>query len=219
MLSSSGRNLRKTILLTRSFDPYFTKTERVDHPNVKTSIPHTLNLQRQAVKADQAVTFTFFRNFDRKKRATFEVTVEAEDKSTATVGCHLPYKSSFIAIGNYVTQNDLHLVLSTIPILTRLVNSESHEEVWIVEPNLVGGMVFKNKQVKITGNMQNNVLRADGSLVVLSFEKSRGWTKIETATGHLYIVGLDKYDAGTLYAVTWKTDEFHPKTKSSSSQH
>ncbi|KAG0747838.1 hypothetical protein G6F57_008660 [Rhizopus arrhizus] len=231
MLSSRGRNLRKTILLTRSFDPYFTKTERVDHPNVKTSIPHTLNLQRQAVKADQAVTFTFFRNFDRKKRATFEVTVEAEDKSTATVGCHLPYKSSFIAIGNYVTQNDLHLVLSTIPILTRLVNSESHEEVWIVEPNLVGGMVFKNKQVKITGNMQNNVLRADGSLVVLSFEKSRGWTKIETATGHLYIVGLDKYDAGTLYAefdepywatgekkhapfVAWGADEFYYNKKS-----
>ncbi|CAO3667749.1 unnamed protein product [Rhizopus stolonifer] len=225
MLSSRGRNLRKSILLARSFDPYFTKTERVEHPNIKTSIPYTFNLQREAVDADQAVTFNFFRNFDRKKRNTFEVSVELPDKNTVTVGCHVPYKSSFIAIGNYATQNDLYLVLSTIPILARVTNKETQEEVWIVEPNLVGGMIFKNKQVKVTGNMQDSVLRSEGNVIVLSFEKDHGWTKLETTQGSLYIVGLDKYDAGTIYAefdesywdskekkqspfVAWGADEF-----------
>lgn len=200
MLSSRGRNLRKTILLTRSFDPYFTKTERVAHPNVKTSIPHTLNLQRRSVlKDDQEVVFTFFRNFDRKKRETFDVTVEEEDGSL-TMGCYLSYKTSFIAVGNYTTVNDLHLILSTIPILTRMVNKERKEEVWIVEPNIVGAIAFKNKELKVSGNMQDNSLRADGPAVILSFERDHGWTKLETTTGSLYIIGLSRLDAGTLFA-------------------
>lgn len=199
MLSSRGRNLRKTILLTRSFDPYFTKTERVEKPNVKTSIPYTLNLQRSSVGGDQNVAFTFFRNFDRQKRETFDVTVE-ETAGSFTMGCYLPYKTSFIAVGNYTAQNDLHLILSTIPILTRIVNKKTNEEVWIVEPNIVGSMAFTNKEVKVTGNMQDDVLRTEGPAVILTFEKDNGWTKIETSTGSLYIIGLTKDDAGTLFA-------------------
>ncbi|KAI8643986.1 glycoside hydrolase superfamily [Parasitella parasitica] len=199
MLSSRGRNLRKTILLTRSFDPYFTKTERVDQPNVKTSVPHTLNLQRTSVGSDQKVVFTFFRNFDRQKRETFDVTIE-EPTGSLTMGCYLPYKSSFIAVGNYTAQNDLHLILSTIPILTRLVDKESREEVWIVEPNIVGAMAFTSKEIKVTGNMQDDVLRTEGPAVILTFEKENGWTKIETSAGSLYIIGLTKSDAGTLFA-------------------
>ncbi|KAG2205227.1 hypothetical protein INT47_009492 [Mucor saturninus] len=199
MLSSRGRNLRKTMLFTRSFDPFFTKTERIDHPNIKTSIPHTLNLQRQSVSGDQEVIFTFFRNFDRQRRETFDVTVEEND-GNFTMGCHLPYKTSFIAVGNYVAQNGLHLLMSTIPILTRIVNKQSNEEVWIVEPNLVGAMAFKESKITITGNMQDSTLRTDGPAMVLSFEKDNGWTKIETSTGSLYIVGLTKLDSSTLFA-------------------
>lgn len=200
MLSSRGRNLRKTLLFARSFDPYFTKTERVNNTNnIKTSIPHTLNLQRLSVGADQDVVFTFFRNFDRQKRETFDVSVQ-EAESSFTIGCYLPYKTSFIAVGNYTAQNDLHLLLSTIPILTRIVHKETREEVWIVEPNIVGAMAFTTKEVKITGNMQDNVLRTEGNAAILTFERDSGWTKIETSTGSLYIIGLNKSDAGTLFA-------------------
>jgi hypothetical protein len=199
MLSYKGRNLRKTMLLTRSFDPYFTKTERVAEPNVKTSISHTLNLQRYSVANDQAVTFTFFRNFDRKKRETFDVTVE-EKEGSLTMGCYLPYKTSFIGVGNYTAKNGLHLIMSTIPMLTRMVSKKTNEEVWIVEPNIIGAMAFSNKEVKVTGNMQDDALRTDGPAIILSFEKDHGWTKIETTTGALYIVGLSKSDASTLFA-------------------
>jgi hypothetical protein len=187
------------MLLTRSFDPYFTKTERVAKPNVKNSIPHTLNLQRYAVDSDQAMTFTFFRNFDRKKRETFDVTVE-EKEGSLTMGCYLPYKTSFIGIGNYTAKNDLHLITSTIPILTRMVSKKADEEIWIVEPNIIGAMAFSNKEVKVTGNMQDNALRTDGPAIILSFEKDHGWTKIETTGGALYIIGLSKSDASTLFA-------------------
>lgn len=199
MLSSRGRNLRKTLLLTRSFDPYFTKTDRVAHPNVKTSIPHTLNLQRQSIAKDQQVTFTFFRNFDRKKRETFDITVEDKEDSL-TMRCYLPYKTSFIAVGNYTAQNDLHLIMSTIPILSRMVDSINKQEIWVVEPNIIGSMAFRNKEVIITGNMQYDKLQPDGSAIILSFEKDHGWIKIESTTGSLYIIGLSKHDASTLFA-------------------
>lgn len=187
------------MLLTRSFDPYFTKTERVTIPNVKTSIPHTLNLQRYSVASDQAMTFTFFRNLDRKKRETFDVTVE-EKEGSLTMGCYLPYKTSFIGIGNYTAKNNLHLIMSTIPILARMVSKKTDEEIWIVEPNIIGAMAFTNKEVSVTGNMQDNALRTDGPAIILSFEKDHGWTKIETTDGALYIVGLSKSDASTLFA-------------------
>jgi hypothetical protein len=199
MLSSRGRNLRKTWLLTRSFDPYFTKTERLTKQNIKTSIPYTLNNQRHSVAGDQQVIFSFFRNFDRKKRETFDVAVEQKE-GNFTMGCHLPYKTSFIAVGNYTAVNGLHLIQSTIPILTRIVNKETSEEVWVVEPNLVGSLAFKNQQVQLTGNMQDDTMRHDGPAMIISLEKNHGWTKLETATGSLYIIGLDKQDASTLFA-------------------
>jgi hypothetical protein len=199
MISSRGRNLRKTMLLTRSFDPYFTKTERVTHPNVHSSLSHTINLQRVAIANDQDVLFTFFRNFDRKKRETFDVTVETKG-GNYTVGCHLPYKASFIAIGNYTTKNDLHLVMSTIPILTRVIDEQSNDEVWIVETNTVGAMIFEEKEFTMIGNMQDDNIRHDGASAILSFERTSGWAQIKTATGSLYIIGLAKEEASTLFA-------------------
>lgn len=201
MLSSRGRNLRKTFLLTRSFDPYFTRTERVAKPNIKTSIPYTLNNQRQSIAAgqDQQVRFSFFRNFDRKKRETFDVIVEHR-QGNFTMGCYMPYKTAFIGVGQYTTANGLKLIQSTIPILTRMVNKGAHEEVWIVEPNVVGAMAFENQHFGLTGNMQDNTLRHDGPAKILSFEKNIGWTKLITEEGSLTIVGLTKQDASTLFA-------------------
>ncbi|KAG0171125.1 hypothetical protein DFQ30_001491 [Apophysomyces sp. BC1015] len=197
--SSRGRNLRETILFTRSFDPYFTKTEKVLKPNVTSSVPHTMNLQRVAVLSDQPVEFTFFRNFDSKKRDTFEVTVNTQGHAFNML-CNLPYKTSFIAVGNYNVANGLHLLLSTIPIHVRMVHPETNDEVWIIEPNTIGGMAFQHKEVQITGNMQNDVLRRDGSATIVSFEKRNGWSKLTTPSGNLYLVGLTKEDLGTLYA-------------------
>jgi hypothetical protein len=199
MLSSRGRKLRKTILLTRSFDPYFTRTERVEHPKLKTSIPHTLNLQRYSVAGDQQVTFTFFRNFDRQKRTTFEVTVE-ESQGELTLGCFLPYKTSFIAVGNYTAKNGVHLILSTVPILAKVVNEKQNQEVWVVEPNVVGGMAFSARDMDVTGTLQESALRPDGPANILTFKQETGWTRITTAEGSLYIIGLDEYNAGTLFA-------------------
>ncbi|KAI8393779.1 uncharacterized protein BYT42DRAFT_552217 [Radiomyces spectabilis] len=198
-MSSRGRLLRQTILFARSFDPYFTKTDLVQHASVKTSIPHVLNRQRVAVGADQAVEFNFFRNFDRKKRDNFEVSVRYNDQAFS-LGCHLPYKTSFIGIGNYQTANGLHLIVSTVPILARMLHPNGNDEVWVVEPNEIGAMAFMKKALSMTGNMQNDVWRQEGQVMILTFEKTNGWTKLATTTGNLYLVGLTGEDAKTLYA-------------------
>ncbi|KAF7720730.1 hypothetical protein EC973_006234 [Apophysomyces ossiformis] len=198
-MSSRGRNLRETVLFARSFDPYFTKTDRVAKPNITSSVPHTMNLQRVAVDSDQPVKFTFFRNFDSKKRDMFQVTVNTQGY-LFNMQCYLPYKTSFIAVGSYNVANGLHLLMSTIPIHMRMVNKETNDEVWIIEPNTVGSMAFEHKEMQITGNMQNDVLRREGPATIVSFEKRDGWSKLSTSSGNLYIIGLTKEDIGTLYA-------------------
>ncbi|KAI8994625.1 glycoside hydrolase superfamily [Pilobolus umbonatus] len=224
MVSSRARNLRKTLLLVQSFDPYFTRTERVMHPSTVSSVPYTVNLQRVSVSNDQKVVFTFFRNFDRQKRDIFEISHTLEDGRTFELNCHLPYKKSFIGVGNYTTKNDLHLYQSTIPILARMVNTDN-DEVWIVEPNTIGGMAFKNKEIVLRGNMQDNIVRHDGPSIIISFERDHGWTQIETVKGSLYIIGLTSNDSSTLYAefkgpywngvreypsfITWGADTFY----------
>lgn len=160
---------------------------------------YTINRQRVAVGADQDVTFTFFRNFDRKRRDLFDVRVETSG-GNFTMSCYLPYKTSFIGVGNYKAANGMRMLQATVPIHARLVDKERREEIWFVEPNHFGGLAFEPKEVEITGNMQDDILRKDGPADILRFEKKDGWTKLKTTTGVLYIIGLNAEDASTLYA-------------------
>lgn len=194
-----GRNVRDTITFARSFDPYFTATEKMTKRTVKSSVRHTINTQRVARNADQAVEFTFFRNFDRKKRDLFDVSVESSS-GNFSMQCFLPYKTSFIGVGNYRTVNDLRLLQSTIPIHLRMVDKDSKTEIWVVEPNMIGGLAFEHKTMQLSGNMQDDVLRRDGRVDLLKFEKSEGWTRLSSSTGDLYIIGLSRTSVSTLFA-------------------
>lgn len=200
-LSERGRNLRETNIFARSFDPYFAKTEQIlkrKNYSVKSSVRHTINNQRVAVESDQPVTFTFFRNFARNKEDLFDVTVD-HDGGNFTMGCYMPYKTSFIGLGNYKTVNDIQLIQSTLPIHARMVNTETREEVWLVEPNPIGGIAFEHRTMEVSGNMQDDVLRREGTADMLKFDKHTGWIKLSTNTGDLYIVGIRREDANTLY--------------------
>lgn len=199
-LSSRGRNLRQTLIFAQSFEPYFTRTDYTEKPSLKPSVKTIFNRQRVSVGADQDVTFTFFRNFDRQKRDNFEITVNhGTDKFK--MGIHFAYKTSFIAVGNYRTINGLHLVQSTLPIHARMVNHSTNEEIWIVEPNSVGGLAFKDTSaMTITGTMQVRSTKPVNTISLLQFNIAEGSTTIKTDTGALHVVGLAAKDISTLYA-------------------
>ncbi|CAO3639215.1 unnamed protein product [Cunninghamella echinulata] len=197
-LSSRGRNLRETLIFAQSFEPYFTKTELAPKSTVTSTTSHIINRQRISVGSDQQVSFTFFRNFDRKKDSKFEIEVK-QHNHRFTMGLAFPYKTSFVGLGNYETLNGLKLIQSTVPIHARMINKETNEETWIIEPNQVGGLAFEQKSMTMTGNMHNNVLRSEGSVSILKFDHQQGWTKLTTSQGHLYLIGLTKKDVSTLY--------------------
>ncbi|CAO3614951.1 unnamed protein product [Cunninghamella blakesleeana] len=198
-LSIRGRSVRETMIFAQSFETYFTKTELGKKSSVTSKVSNIVNRQRLSVGSDQQVMFTFYRNFDRKKRSEFEVEVK-QYNHRFTMGLHFPYKTSFFGLGNYEAINGILLVQSTLPIHARMVNKKTNEETWIIEPNQIGGLAFEQKSMTITGNMQNDVLRSEGSVSILSFHKNQGWTKISTSSGILYLIGLTRNEVSTLYA-------------------
>ncbi|CDH60979.1 beta-galactosidase [Lichtheimia corymbifera JMRC:FSU:9682] len=198
-LSMRGRRLRETILFARSFDPYFTRTDRITKRTIKSTIKRTISNQRVSRDLDNPVLFTFFRNFNTEKIDLFDMQVQSS-AGNFTMSCYLPYKHAFISVGNYKAANGLVLLQATVPIHLRMLSEDQTEEIWIVEPNQFGGLAFEHKQMYITGNMQDDVLRRDGPADILKFEKESGWTKIGSETGNLYIIGLTKAQVSTLYA-------------------
>ncbi|KAI8330732.1 glycoside hydrolase superfamily [Chlamydoabsidia padenii] len=198
-LSSRGRNLRQTLIFAQSFEPYFTRTKHLENPTLRPSVATILNRQRVAVGADQDVIFTFFRNFDRQKKDTFDITLNhGNDKFK--MGIHFAYKTSFIAIGGYRTVNGLHLIQSTLPIHARMINHSTNEEIWIVEPNSVGGLAFKDTIMQVTGNMDIMTSKPIDTVSIMQFNKAEGSATIKTDTGVLHLIGLEAKDVSTLYA-------------------
>lgn len=205
-MSSRLRALRQTMLFARSFGSYFAKTDRVKEPNVKASIDDVFNLQRAtaADQADQQVEFSFLRNFDKKKRDTFEVQIQhtTDDHQSVSVSlsCQLPYKQTMTAVGNYVAANGARLILSTLPIITRIVK-DTETEVWVVAGNSIGEMAFDNSgnDLEFSGNMHHAV-RQQSTAAIVGFGDVQGWTKVTKNGRNLFIVSLAPADVSTIYA-------------------
>lgn len=209
-MSSRLRAVKQTVLFARSFGIYFAKTDRVKQPDVSVSIPDVLNTQRETAggHANQQVKFSFLRNFDKKKRDTFQVetqhTTQHQANVTLALGCQLPYKQTMTAVGNYIAANGAKLILSTLPIVTRIVSDDAATEIWVVAGNPIGEMAFDNesKDLEFSGNMHHSV-REQATAVVVGFGDVQGWTKVTKAGKDLYIISLSASDVSTLFA------EFH----------
>ncbi|KAL1920508.1 uncharacterized protein VTP21DRAFT_885 [Calcarisporiella thermophila] len=200
--SDRAGHLRLGILFARSFSEHFARTDRVSS-NVQT-VPNVITTQRES---ENKVRFTFLRNFNRSRPAQFSVHVALTsglgNKRALELPCHLPYKRSFIALGNYVTSNNLALVFSTLPVHARMRSREKVEgigevEVWIVEANPNGAMAFEG-EVNVEGSMQPKVKKQE-DISIVQFDKEVGYTRFTTPTGTLYLLGLDHPSLMTLHA-------------------
>ncbi|ORX44769.1 hypothetical protein DM01DRAFT_1411215 [Hesseltinella vesiculosa] len=198
-MSSRGRLLRQTLLFVQSFETYFSRTDLLATPTIKPAAANIINRQRVSVGTEQPVVFTFFRNFDRKKRDVFDLEVMHDDQSFA-MAIQMAFKTSFIALGNYKVSNGLHLIQSTLPILARMAQPESNEEIWFIEPNTIGALAFVDRSMELTGNMHHPTMTRQDGVALLHFDKPEGWTKITTTDGHLFLVGLTKEAAMTIHA-------------------
>ncbi|RIA85907.1 Glycoside Hydrolase Family 35 protein [Glomus cerebriforme] len=217
-ISGRLRNLRLGLFFIRSFSDIFAKTVRVKNPNISASVKDVFNLQRRAVMDSggqaSAVVFTFLRNFTKTGSSQFKLFVNhigaQGEKETFDMQCYLPYKSSFIALGNYVTSTGLKLIFSSIPIHLRILHppyeNDPGKEIWIVPVNDVGEFAFEG-EINVDGNLRSSIRSVGDSIKVVSIS-GIGYSRIRHAedSRDLFILALDNDSLGTLHAVF---DESH----------
>ncbi|CAG8625660.1 3954_t:CDS:2 [Cetraspora pellucida] len=207
-MSSRIRELRLGIHFIRSFSDVFTKTERVKNPNVTTSIKNVFNLQRKSVmknvKRGEEVLFSFFRNFNDQKIPIFQVYVTYKEgqrrEQKFYMSCLLPYKTSFIALGNYTTITGLKLIFSTLPIHLRIIQNNLNE-IWLIPVNDVGELAFQG-EVTVDGNLASSIRKVGHAIHIVSFDAVCGFARIRSvdSKGDLYILALHNESLSTLHA-------------------
>ncbi|KAF9292572.1 hypothetical protein BGZ68_003478, partial [Mortierella alpina] len=145
LMSGRLRKLRQGLLFLQSFADIIVRTDVVRSSQavltVRSSLQNTICQQRQSLVRNATlgpVQLVFIRNFSEQKLDRFELSTvvnshgEGSGKSGVKLSCYLPYKSSFIALGNYSTLNpDIHLVLSATPIVLRGFSRDGNKEIWI----------------------------------------------------------------------------------------
>ncbi|KAF9194149.1 hypothetical protein BGZ50_006628 [Haplosporangium sp. Z 11] len=139
LMSGRLRKLRLGLLFLQSFSDILARTDAISpskNATVLSSLSNTICQQRRSLITGSRgpIELTFVRNFSTKKLGCFELLAAPNGKGSlvARLACHLPYKSSFVALGNYTTINpDIHLVLSATPIHIRGFTGDSKREVWV----------------------------------------------------------------------------------------
>ncbi|KAJ3117045.1 hypothetical protein HDU96_008089 [Phlyctochytrium bullatum] len=206
-LSGRARKLRLAISFARSFADVFGKTEAIPESSytVKVTPAGAFNRQRVSVSSKDA-EFTFLRNFEEKSDG--KLTIRLNSRPAIALKATLPYKNSFIALGNYRSQTSgLHLLLASLPILgrTHIINAAGKKsEVWFVQnDDLISGQLAFDGQVVVKSaskQLQPTVEKNEIARVsVVSFPLGQGWFSLSTGDdkGELYVVALAGDDVYT----------------------
>ncbi|KAG0041787.1 hypothetical protein BGZ83_001315 [Gryganskiella cystojenkinii] len=242
LMSGRLRTLRLGLLFLQSFSDIMVRTDAVKsarYHTVKSSVHNTIcqqRLSKATTYRSGSVELTFIRNFSHKRVDTFELsacTIRAGEsahnnknrRGVTRLSCYAPYKSSFIALGNYTTLNrDIHLVLSATPIHIRGYSNADHKgqhyqaksEVWIAalagvgptEMAFEGPLVIKasgGRNLK-PGSIKLRPSQGDRGVSILSipeFAKDAfvvlASDKQKASDPVLHIIFLDQKELSTLY--------------------
>ncbi|KAF9931874.1 hypothetical protein FBU30_009454 [Linnemannia zychae] len=240
LMSGRLRNLRKGLLFLQSFSDIVARTDVIKSSklkSVRSSLDKTISLQRQSHVNSGVygpVELTFVRNFSSQKVDRFDLLVLPKDRTVPSrLSCHLPFKASFIALGNYTTINpDIHLVLSATPIHIRAYSTvEKKKEIWVatiaefgptemafrgdLELTAMGGQHIRAAGIKLRSSADDKDIR----IVSVPEGAKHAHVVLSSAVGgsskpELHIIFLDKPTLSTLYCYY---DNRHDNVESSSS--
>lgn len=221
LMSGRLRKLRLGLLFLQSFSDVMVRTDAVSPKShsVKSSLANTICQQRRSsgTSTSSSAELTFVRNFSSERLDRFEVTLAPKTKKEAPtrLSCYLPYKASFVALGNYTTLNsDIHLVLSATPIHIR--SYSGNKEVWIAalaesgptEMAFNGSMMLKESGCRssTTSAIKLRTSAEDKDLHVLSIPEGTmsghvvlASTQESNSKPQLHIIFLDQKALMTLY--------------------
>ncbi|KAF9218054.1 hypothetical protein BGZ59_000028 [Podila verticillata] len=201
LMSGRLRKLRLGLLFLQSFSDVMVRTDAVPPRShtVKSSLANTICQQRRSsgTSTSSSAELTFVRNFSSERLDRFELILAPKTKREAPtrLSCYLPYKTSFVALGNYTTLNsDVHLVLSATPIHIR--GYSGNKEVWIAalaesgptEMAFNGSMVLKesgSQSSSTTSGIKLRTSATDKNLRVLSVPEG-------TTSGHVVLASAQE---------------------------
>ncbi|KAG0037320.1 hypothetical protein BGZ82_002748 [Podila clonocystis] len=221
LMSGRLRKLRLGLLFLQSFSDVMVRTDAISPKShsVKSSLANTICQQRRSsgTSTSSSAELTFVRNFSSERLDRFELTLAPKTKKEAPtrLSCHLPYKASFVALGNYTTLNsDIHLLLSATPIHVR--GHSGNKEVWIAalaeagptEMAFNGSIVLQESGVRSssTSGIKLRTSAEDKDLHVLSIPEGTKSGHVVLASAqksnsrpYLHIIFLDQKALMTLY--------------------
>ncbi|KAI8921648.1 glycoside hydrolase superfamily [Entophlyctis helioformis] len=206
-LSGRGRQVRLSLAFARSFADIFSRTDPVGNSlrgagfKIESSVPDFI-ARRRRTPGVNFVDFVFFRNFAPNKATATTISVTRGSNEPLQLKCRLPYKHSFIGVGNYAAVNGLRLLLATLPIHLRMRPADG-SEVWIIQSDdEVDGQLAFYGHVTAEGSL-NPTTREEGGVSVISFQNSIGWAKISAVGAPesikpLIVIALPARDLYTL---------------------
>ncbi|KAG9326862.1 hypothetical protein KVV02_001386, partial [Mortierella alpina] len=237
LMSGRLRKLRQGLLFLQSFADIMVRTDAVHSSQavltVRSSLENTICQQRQShVRSTTLgpVQLIFVRNFSEQKLDRFELSTVLNNQevgggkggaSTTKLSCYLPYKASFIALGNYSTLNpDIHLILSATPIVLRAFSRNGNKEIWIAalagassttEMAFSGDVFIKHAGVQTASlagqiklrqcleNKQVSVLSVPEGATSAHVVLSSGLESSSSSRPVLHIIFMDQPSLSTLY--------------------
>ncbi|KAF9968719.1 hypothetical protein BGZ70_009641 [Mortierella alpina] len=237
LMSGRLRKLRQGLLFLQSFADIMVRTDAVHSSQavliVRSSLENTICQQRQSHVRNTnrgPVQLIFLRNFSEQKLDRFKLSAVLNSQETRSgkgdanatkLSCYLPYKSSFIALGNYSTLNpDIHLILSATPIVLRAFSRDGSKEIWIAalagtssatEMAFRGDLCIQHAGVQTASlageiklrqgleNKQINVLSVPEGATSAHVVLSSAPGKFSSSRPLLHIIFLDQSALSTLY--------------------
>ncbi len=184
------RHLRLFTLFARSFNDSLSSTDIVPEPTIVCSAQDIFNRQRKALDGTE---FYFFRNFHRKEKDSFKITLQ-DGTIVPKGGEHkLSARDAFIAVGNYKL-NQFSVRICTLPILAQ---GNYADGLLLVVYQNGGELLLNGTKFTVEGDvnavMDNGFTRfsfaKEGSGKILSFDGSK-----------LYFICLNQGNALTLNA-------------------
>jgi len=184
-ISERARLLRLTYLFLRSFSPLMAQTDAIEYyPSVHCNIEGILVGQRMGIQ--ELGEITFLHNLSQDQIETISLIVENQH----SLQIQIPYKSSFMALGNYYpTTSNFRLVFSSCPIHLRalLIHNDKETEVWVMEstkriggPLLLEGVQNVKSGGKLIIDWTPIKERENWSLLRISGDNDEeGWIRLE----------------------------------------
>jgi hypothetical protein len=157
--------------------------------------------QRLSLHSSNPMTFVLVRNFNDARCSKFQFMLR-NHRDTVELNLTIPYKHSFLAIGNYLAPYaKLNLVFSTCPIYFRMTAASKKNKIpnecWFIQcDEMINGEMCFESHISVTeGTLKPKItFDEEANVSIVNFSKRDGWCGLYTTdpAKQLIVVAISK---------------------------